>query len=383
MLTLYGTPICRGVAIAEAVLISDDGGLDPVPMDILRRGLESLRRREREDDLPAVVVVCGSLDVGVQTRLPGVRIVAITAESIEVDTVDCDIPAIVGVENLRQSVESGNIIIVDGGRGTLYVDPDAETVMYYQSMEVHKKTRRLFLGSAHLPAVTQDGTTVLVLGLVNNLSEASTALTEGADGLVLEAPEPGSLSSDDWSQLLDQLAGKSLVYLGMPDSDSIRDIVEGALPLQVTVAVPSAQASSLVGLRKSVEVVSDELAGEDIEPADIAFAVSADATNPYEDGYMTVPTSHVLVDTRVCELANTQRALADCVTSALASAIPADSGASLDSELVAQGVDATVLLASSIDSIRYLVAAGVYSIAVPAGLIAAAKDLIRSIPAVD
>jgi phosphohistidine swiveling domain-containing protein len=378
MVTLYGTPRCKGVGIAEAILLSDDGGLDSVPMDILRRGLESLRRREREDDMPAVVVVCNSLDVGLQTRLPGLRIAAIAAESPENDIMDCDTPAVVGVQNLLQSVEPGNIVIVDGGRGTLYVDPDAETVIFYQSMEGHKKTRRLFLESPHLPAVTQDGTTVSVFGLVNDISEASTALTEGADGLVIEGSE-GILNSD-WAQLLDQLAGKSLVLLGVPNPDAIRDIVAGALPLQVTIAVPSARADSLVDLQESVEVVSGELAGEDVEPAGIAFAVSADASNPYEDGYMSVPTSRVLVDARVCEIANTQTALADCVTSALAAAVPVDAGASEESELVAQRVDATVLLASSIDSICYLVTAGVHSIAVPAGLIAAAKDLIRSIP---
>jgi hypothetical protein len=381
MIALYGTGICKGVGIAEAVVVSDDGGLESLPKDLLHRGLESLRRGERQDDLPSVVIVCRLLESASLVKLPGLKIAAVAAESTEGYDAECDWPAVIGVEDLPQSIEGGEIVVVDGTHGAVYIDPDAETLIHYQTMEGHSRTRRLFLGSAHLPAITQGGNALTVLGIITEPADASSALSEGADGLVLTESVLAAISDEYWTQLLDELAGKSLTILGTPSAAALREIVASALPSQVTIAVRADQSNQLTDLRHMIIGLSEELVCEDIEPAEIAFAIVADAGNPFEDGYMAVPASRVLVDARVCEIANTQAALSDCVTATLDSAMPDTLDAQDSSDAVAQRVASTVILASSIDSVRYLVAAGVDSVAVPPGFVSATKDLIRSIPA--
>src|SRR5262249_17947139 len=76
-----------------------------------------------------------------------------------------EIPAVVGLGPFLADVSGGDQIIVDGNRGLLIVNPDAET------REKYERNRVSFLGFENrlnalrdLPATTRDGTRVSLLG---------------------------------------------------------------------------------------------------------------------------------------------------------------------------------------------------------------------------
>jgi hypothetical protein len=375
MITLHGIGITKGVGIAEAVVLSQDGNYDSIPSELLQRGLTAIRRNQPATDLPVVIVICSSLAEGLQFKFPGLRVTGIVAESEEIVT--SGVPSVVGVDQLLDSVKSGDIVIVDGAHGIVSVDPDAGTVMHYQELETHAKTRRLFLESAHLPAVTQDGRTVLTLATVTQVVDADDALREGADGLLLTPSAVNLFSSQDWSQLLAESGGKQIILLLAPEPDALRSIVSFALPYQITIALPAADMESLPLLSALVTEISSELAEQDVDPAEIAFGVMAGTTSLLDFASAQVPISRVLVDARTCDMSDTQTELAECVSEMLVSGHgqPADQPDPIP--------PITVILASSIDSVRYLTLDGADSVSVPPGLVSATKDLIRSIPAVD
>lgn len=87
------------------------------------------------------------------------------------------IPAVVGVGPL--DVPAGTIIAVNGTDGTFEVDPEPEIQRRYQQ-------RPAAPPADHEPAVTADGTTIVVSANVGSLQEAKAAVEFGADsaGLV-------------------------------------------------------------------------------------------------------------------------------------------------------------------------------------------------------
>lgn len=101
-----------------------------------------------------------------------------------------EIPAVVGLGKFVTDVSGGDLVIVDGNRGVLILNPDDETLARY---EVTQKTFRTFetrLGELRdLPAVTRDGTHILLLGNIEFPKEADHCLERGADGVGLYRTE--------------------------------------------------------------------------------------------------------------------------------------------------------------------------------------------------
>ncbi|MEO0514552.1 MAG: phosphoenolpyruvate--protein phosphotransferase [Planctomycetota bacterium] len=107
------------------------------------------------------------------------------------------IPAIVGLEDLTQRVESGDSIIIDGHRGLIVVDPDAAQLLEYKQ-EIRRIAKLdIELGKLRdLPAVTKDGTEVSLLGNIEFPSEVPEALEKGAVGIGLYRTEFLYLSAE-------------------------------------------------------------------------------------------------------------------------------------------------------------------------------------------
>lgn len=96
------------------------------------------------------------------------------------------IPAIVGVGDGLLDVASGTLVAVDGGLGTLIVEPDKATRLVYSQ-------RAASLGLRHEqaktratePAISRDGRRVEVVANVGAASGARAALEQGAEGIGL------------------------------------------------------------------------------------------------------------------------------------------------------------------------------------------------------
>ncbi|MBY0525007.1 MAG: phosphoenolpyruvate--protein phosphotransferase [Gemmataceae bacterium] len=101
-----------------------------------------------------------------------------------------EIPAVVGLGKFVTDVSGGDMVIVDGHRGLLILDPDKEM------LERYEKTRSSFrifedrLGELReLPAVTRDGTNIQLLGNIEFPAEATHCLDRGAAGVGLYRTE--------------------------------------------------------------------------------------------------------------------------------------------------------------------------------------------------
>ncbi|MDO8684374.1 MAG: hypothetical protein Q7N50_12920 [Armatimonadota bacterium] len=354
------------MGIAEAAIIESDGG---IPAELLQRGLAALRKRANETEAPVVVVVCGSLETGMDVRIPGFRITGLAAQSAEYNVEECRVPAVTGVGDLLPSVSNGDIVIVDGTWGVVYIDPDAETLMHYQNIEDKRKERRVFLESTHLPAVTQTGHTVLVFATVSDPSDAESALAEGADGLLLTSQAIDVFTTNDWIRLLEDTGGKPLLLAGAPEPFALRTIITMALPGQITIAMPPDEQFRLSDLQSLIEDISGAVSEDNIEPAEINFAAISDVVGRREDE--TLPDiSRFLVNAAICDVSPTQADLSECISEAVSVL-----------ESSSEATPKTVWLATSVDSVRYLMDDGVDSVAVPLGFVSTTKDLIRSFPA--
>ncbi|GAA4894464.1 phosphoenolpyruvate--protein phosphotransferase [Actinomycetospora straminea] len=96
------------------------------------------------------------------------------------------VPAVVGVgAELAARAREAGVLAVDGTTGELAVDPD-ETVLadFRARAAAHTRRRDDALRRAHEPAVTRDGTTVLVGANVGSVDDAAAAVGADLAGLV-------------------------------------------------------------------------------------------------------------------------------------------------------------------------------------------------------
>ncbi len=108
-----------------------------------------------------------------------------------------NIPAVVGLGKLLFDVSGGDMVIVDGHRGLVILDPDEATLRRYE--EERRRDLR-FEGSLEalreLPAVTADGVRVALLGNIEFPEESSQCLDRGAEGVGLYRTEFLYLDTD-------------------------------------------------------------------------------------------------------------------------------------------------------------------------------------------
>src|SRR5262245_2060541 len=101
-----------------------------------------------------------------------------------------EIPAVVGLGDFVTDVSGGDLVIVDGNRGMLILDPDAETLSRYETARTSYLTFESRLEELRdLPAVTRDGTRITLLGNIEFPQEAAHCIERGADGVGLYRTE--------------------------------------------------------------------------------------------------------------------------------------------------------------------------------------------------
>src|SRR5262249_33938810 len=101
-----------------------------------------------------------------------------------------EIPAVVGLGKFVTDVSGGDLVILDGNRGILILNPDEETLERYEHTRSSLRTFETRLGELpDLPAETRDGTPVLLLGNIEFPQEAAHCLERGSDGVGLYRTE--------------------------------------------------------------------------------------------------------------------------------------------------------------------------------------------------
>ena len=132
------------------------------------------------------------------------------------------IPAVLGLENLTERVETGDTLIVDGNSGTVIVNPTQGTVDQYrlEMQRFHELEEQLLLLSAY-PAQTLDGRKFELCANLDAAHEVQSVLDHGGQGVGLFRTEYFFISQDYlpgeeeqfkvYKQLVEAMAGKPVV----------------------------------------------------------------------------------------------------------------------------------------------------------------------------
>jgi len=101
-----------------------------------------------------------------------------------------EIPAVVGVGRFLNDVSGGDLLIVDGERGLVILDPDEATIADYEEKRAQLLARGDWQETMRdKAAVTLDGTSVRLLGNIELEQEAAHCLDRGAEGVGLYRTE--------------------------------------------------------------------------------------------------------------------------------------------------------------------------------------------------
>jgi phosphoenolpyruvate-protein phosphotransferase (PTS system enzyme I) len=126
------------------------------------------------------------------------------------------IPAIVGVANARSLIRDGETLIVDGVRGVLIVNPDANILQEYRlrknSLELEKSKLKRLLNA---PSETIDEVSVSLLANIELPGDVEGALKGGADGIGLFRTEFLFLGRGDVPSEEEQFDAYKKVIKGM------------------------------------------------------------------------------------------------------------------------------------------------------------------------
>ena len=97
------------------------------------------------------------------------------------------IPAVVGLGDISEEVAGGDLMILDGTRGLLIINPDPGTLQRYEArrMEARVSRERLIAETRELPCQTLDGDRIQLLANIEFVEELELALKLGADGVGL------------------------------------------------------------------------------------------------------------------------------------------------------------------------------------------------------
>jgi phosphotransferase system enzyme I (PtsI) len=131
-------------------------------------------------------------------------------------------PAVVGLENLVENVETGDTVIVDGNNGVVVVNPAPETVEKYQlEMRRFHELEDQLLKLTGYPAQTVDGRKFTLCANIDSPNEVESAIDHGGQGVGLFRTEYYFISRDQlpseedqyqvYRQVAEQMDGKPVV----------------------------------------------------------------------------------------------------------------------------------------------------------------------------
>jgi len=107
------------------------------------------------------------------------------------------IPAVVGLNDVTAEAAGGDMVIIDGNRGVVVVNPDERTLEEYRAYERQQVEFIHSLDALRdLPAITRDGHEITLLGNIEFPSEAPTVLEKGGQGIGLYRTEFLYLGAD-------------------------------------------------------------------------------------------------------------------------------------------------------------------------------------------
>src|SRR5947208_4746340 len=162
-----------------------------------------------------------------------------------------EIPSVVAIEGLMESVHQGDMLIIDGNAGNVHVNPNPEVIREYNRLERdYAKLNRELGELKNLPAESSDGRRVSLYANIGLLSDVAFAQMHGAQGIGLYRTEIPFLSHRDFPSEEEQYLLYSRVVEGMTGKPvTIRTLDIGADKYPTYMRSATIEPNPFLGLR--------------------------------------------------------------------------------------------------------------------------------------
>jgi phosphotransferase system enzyme I (PtsI) len=133
------------------------------------------------------------------------------------------IPVVMGLGHVTQAVKNDDLIIVDGSAGIVIVHPSEKTLIEYEERKgQYEAYHAAMTRYSYLPAETEDGVHLVVMGNIELPEEVVSVIDHGGDGIGLYRTEFQYLNRADFPSEAELF-------------DKYRDVVEVMAPKPVTI----------------------------------------------------------------------------------------------------------------------------------------------------
>lgn len=107
------------------------------------------------------------------------------------------IPCVGGIAELLNTIHTGDVVLVDGTRGTAIINPDARALQRHEhALDLGRQRKEAAMqGNRATSMVTSDGIEVSVMANVRSREDVELAMNQGAAGIGLFRTEPFFLST--------------------------------------------------------------------------------------------------------------------------------------------------------------------------------------------
>jgi phosphotransferase system, enzyme I, PtsP len=132
-----------------------------------------------------------------------------------------ELPTVVGIEHLMESVGEGDTLVIDGNSGVVYDNPSSDVEHEYQGLiKRYDAFKKELMVDQDQPTITRDGHRVQMLANIALLADIQLALRYGAEGIGLLRSEFSFLTYEDFPDEEQQLK----LYIQMLDAMGKRPV---------------------------------------------------------------------------------------------------------------------------------------------------------------
>lgn len=221
---LFGEGSGAGEAIyARATIVGEDAGRPTLNPDLLTDAYRRFKRGEENSGI--ILVACDAATALLLPLPPGLTLAGVIAERVAAAPLSSPLPFISGVENARERIGDGDLVILDPVRGRVFVEPPPEEIARLQAL---RRRPRLRIAAEHTNARTQSGRSIDVWAIARDPEDVDTALENGADGILVVGG--GSLlrpeDADAFALLAiaERMGGGDMEIVADPDAIAMDDI---------------------------------------------------------------------------------------------------------------------------------------------------------------
>jgi phosphoenolpyruvate-protein phosphotransferase (PTS system enzyme I) len=97
-----------------------------------------------------------------------------------------EVPAVVGLHNITEKINTGDVVIIDGYDGIVIIHPSQDTLFRYGKVELKRQEqKKRFRSTTKLPTETKDGKKLVVKANIKDIEDTIKAKASGAQGIGL------------------------------------------------------------------------------------------------------------------------------------------------------------------------------------------------------